>query len=82
MKVLELKEEKTLTTVVTDTTVVKTLEYIFTDYGDSVVANITLNNNKNNVITKVLWENQDYINIGQYTDEDIENKIFELLNIK
>lgn len=81
MNIIELDIPKELTTVVTNTTIVKTVEYIFTDYGDSVVANITINNNTSNIITKVLWEGQDYINIGQYTDNDIKNKVFELLTI-
>ncbi len=29
----------------------------------------------------VLWEGQDYINIGQWTDDDVNNRIKELLNV-
>ena len=29
----------------------------------------------------VLWEGQDYINIGQWTDSDVDVRIKELLNV-
>jgi hypothetical protein len=29
----------------------------------------------------VLWEGQDYINIGQWTDSDVDTRIKELLNV-
>lgn len=29
-------------------------------------------------IALVLWEGQDYINIGQWTDQDVNNRIIEL----
>lgn len=29
----------------------------------------------------ILWEGQDYIDIDQWTDTDVENRIKELLNI-
>ena len=29
----------------------------------------------------ILWEGQDYINIGDWTDLDVENRIKDLLNV-
>lgn len=47
------------------------------DNYNSVRANITFGKR---IMSLILWDGQDYINIGQYTDTDIKNRIIELLN--
>jgi hypothetical protein len=53
-----------------------------TDDGRSVYANISFFNTGGYTKTLMLWEGQDYINIGQWTDTDVNNRIKELLNIQ
>jgi len=48
------------------------------DDGSSVHANVIISEHCMNLM---LWSGMDYINIGQWTDEQAENKIKELLNV-
>jgi hypothetical protein len=59
--------------VITDTIQIKQL----IDDGNSVKAVITAND-KTTMIT--LWEDQSYTNIGQWTDNDVENRIIVLFS--
>lgn len=54
----------------------------FIDNGKKVEADITFtgpDGEQNQIWT--LWDGQEYINIGQYTDTDIQNRLNELLNL-
>jgi hypothetical protein len=79
MRVIELETEKNVTAIqevicVTDKIYISNI----TDTGQLVLANINV---KEYNISLVLWDGDDYISIGQWTDEQAENKIKELLNI-
>lgn len=53
----------------------------FIDNGKMVEADLTFigeGGTQNQIWT--LWDGQEYINIGQYTDTDIQNRLNELLN--
>ncbi len=52
-----------------------------TDDGFSVYANITFDIDPGYIKTIILWSGQDYINIGQWTDSDVDNRIKQILNI-
>jgi hypothetical protein len=54
---------------------------ILTDNGQSVTARISFFNPNGYSKTLVLWEDQDYINIGEWTDLDVELRIKKLLNV-
>ena len=52
----------------------------FTDTGSSVSALITIEDVAENQNKRlILWDGQAYLDAGQYTDEDIINRIKELL---
>ena len=48
-----------------------------TDTYSSVVAVVRLGSLQPNEL--ILWEGQDYINIGQWTDTDVQKRILELI---
>jgi hypothetical protein len=51
------------------------------DNGSSVEAEITFSlGEQSQVQTWTLWDGQDYINIGQWTDEDVIKRLNELIN--
>lgn len=52
-----------------------------TDDGQSVVARISFYNSGGYSKTITLWEGQDYINIGEWTDSQVDTRIKELLNL-
>ena len=52
----------------------------FTDNGESVVATVSFQSNTGFSKQITLWEGEEYINVGQYTDTDIQNRITEILN--
>lgn len=54
---------------------------ILSDNGQSVTARISFFNSNGYSRTLVLWEGQDYINIGEWTDLDVDLRIKELLNV-
>lgn len=51
------------------------------DTGNSVISKISFFNENGYTKELILWEGQDYINIGDWTDSDVNSKIIELLNI-
>jgi hypothetical protein len=51
------------------------------DDGSSVVVKISFFNPSGVTKEMVLWSGDDYINIGQWTDNDIDNRIKQLLNL-
>lgn len=55
---------------------------ILSDNGQSVTARISFFNSNGYSKTLVLWEGQDYINIGEWTDLDVDLRIKELLNVE
>lgn len=52
-----------------------------TDDGQSVVARISFYNSGGYSKNIVLWDGQEYINIGEWTDTQVEIRIKELLNL-
>jgi hypothetical protein len=52
-----------------------------TDDGQSVVARISFYNSGGYSKSIVLWDGQEYINIGEWTDTQVEIRIKELLNL-
>ena len=50
-----------------------------TDNGDSVTASISFFNETGYTKSLLLWEGNDYSNIGQWTDNDVNNRILELI---
>lgn len=52
-----------------------------TDDGEKVYAKISFFSNIGLTRLLILWEGQDYIDIGQWTDTDVDNRIKELLNL-
>lgn len=51
-----------------------------TDNGISVTCIISFFSETGNTKSLILWDGQDYIDIGQWTDEDVNNRIIEILN--
>lgn len=78
MKTIQLKTPKEIVTKESVTVNNVSLDYIIDDMT-KVVATITISDTNLNQIQLVLWDGQDYINIGQYTDEDITARIIELI---
>jgi endoglucanase Acf2 len=78
MKTIQLKTPKEIVTKESVTVNNVSLNFIIDDMT-KVVATITISDTNLNQIQLVLWDGQDYINIGQYTDEDITTRIIELI---
>jgi endoglucanase Acf2 len=78
MKTIQLKIPKEIVTKESVTVNNVSLNFIIDDMT-KVIATITISDTNLNQIQLVLWDGQDYINIGQYTDEDITARILELI---
>jgi len=65
--------------VALNTTVVN-IEYVTYD-GSKAVACISFGDDSGKQKILTLWEGEDYVNIGQWTDTDVQNRIVELLSI-
>lgn len=79
MKNIKLNNEKTIVFIEQKEVSITTDEITLvslTDNGSSVEALISINN-ETKFIT--LWQDKDYINIGQWTDIDVSERINELL---
>ena len=68
------REEQTLTTD-------KISVDMVSDDGEKVVVRISFFSSTGITRLLTLWEGQDYINIGDWTDDDVNNRIKELLNV-
>lgn len=51
------------------------------DTGTSVIARVSFFNSLGFSRNLILWEGQDYINIGDWTDSQVDLRIKELLNV-
>jgi hypothetical protein len=51
------------------------------DTGNSVISKVSFFNENGYTKELILWEGQDYINIGDWVDSDINSRIIELLNL-
>jgi hypothetical protein len=51
------------------------------DSGNSVTSKISFFNENGYTKQLVLWEGEDYLNIGDWTDSDVNSRILELLNL-
>lgn len=51
------------------------------DNGNSVITKISFFNQNGYTKELLLWEGQDYINIGDWVDSDVNSRIIELLNL-
>ena len=77
---IQLSEEKTIVLVTEQNVKTSNITVLnVTDYGDSVVANVSLQPMQGAVKNLVLWEGDAYTNIGQWTDEDVTARILELI---
>lgn len=52
-----------------------------TDDGSKVYVKLSFFHTSGLKRDLILWEGQDYINIGNWTDNDVINRIKELLNV-
>lgn len=52
-----------------------------TDDGQKVYAKVSFFSSTGIVRVITLWEGDDYVNIGQWTDNDVNNRVKELLNV-
>jgi hypothetical protein len=52
-----------------------------TDDGEKVIARLSFFSSTGLTRLLVLWEGQDYNNIGNWTDDDVKNRVKELLNV-
>lgn len=64
-------------TIQTDRISIDTL----TDDGQSVVARISFYDSGGYSKVITLWEGQDYIDIGEWTDSNVDSRIKEILNL-
>ena len=51
------------------------------DNGNSVITKISFFNQNGYTKELLLWEGQDYINIGDWVDSDVNSRIIELLGL-
>ena len=51
------------------------------DNGNSVITKISFFNQNGYTKELLLWEGQDYINIGDWIDSDVNSRIIELLGL-
>jgi hypothetical protein len=51
------------------------------DTGYSVISKVSFFNENGYTKELILWEGQDYINIGDWVDSDVNSRIIELLNL-
>jgi hypothetical protein len=65
------------TTLLTDKISIDTVS----DDGNKVVVRLSFFNSTGLTRLLTLWEGQDYVNIGNWTDDDVNNRIKELLNV-
>jgi hypothetical protein len=52
-----------------------------TDDGKKVYCKVSFFHTSGLKRDLILWEGQDYNNIGNWTDDDVENRVKELLNV-
>ncbi len=71
---IEVKEEVVIST---ETVYV---EWIM-DYADRAIARVAFSNPPMYLKDLTLWEGDDYVNIGQWTDQQAMDRIKELLNV-
>lgn len=82
-RILNLKQKTTIVLLTREEIKVDTEKISIdsvNDFGDSVQASVSFETGYSKIL--VLWENEEYTEIGQYTDEDVNNRILELLEIK
>jgi hypothetical protein len=73
---IEIVEQKELKKTINSVTVVA-----FIDDFKSVIASISFNDDILNIRNITLWnQGEEYEKIGQYTDDDILNRVLELIN--
>ena len=76
---INLGQEKVLKTIPARNITINEIEikYIVDFYDQKKVVAYT-----NSILGEiVLWEGDNYTQIGQWTDQDVQNRIFEILNI-
>lgn len=56
------------------------IEWIM-DYSSAAVARVSFGDPAGRTIDLTLWEGDDYVNIGQWTDQQAMDRIKELLNV-
>lgn len=76
MRTIKLKEPKKVVTVEEVSTTTDELSLETTDTGDSVFANIQIGGASKKII---LWEGDEYLKVGNWTDEMVNERILELI---
>ncbi|CAB4159128.1 hypothetical protein UFOVP699_65 [uncultured Caudovirales phage] len=71
---LEVKEEVTISTEIIY------VEWIM-DFADRAIARVAFNDPSRYLRDLTLWEGDDYVSIGQWTDQQAMDRIKELLNV-
>lgn len=56
------------------------IEWIM-DYSNAAVARVSFGDPTGRTLDLVLWEGADYVNIGQWTDQQAIDRVKELLNV-
>ena len=79
MRELNLKEEKTIQIVKEEKIEVVTNKVTIQQVIDNNTAVFAVIEINTNIVTLCLWEGEAYINIGNWTDTDVNNKILELI---
>lgn len=83
-KEIQLSTEQSIVVITREETTLLTNKISvdsITDDGNRVVSRISFFSSTGLTRLLTLWEGQDYINIGDWTDLDVENRIKELLNV-
>ena len=84
-RTINLSQEENVTIVTREEEIVTTDKISVdnvNDDGQSVVARISFFNSRGYTKTLILWNGQEYINIGQWTDSDVDARIKQLLNLQ
>lgn len=84
-RTINLSQEENVTIVTREEEIVTTdkisVDTIIDD-GKSAVASISFFNSMGYTKTLILWNGEEYINIGQWTDSDVDDRIKQLLNLQ
>jgi hypothetical protein len=84
-RTINLSQEENVTIVTREEEIVTTDKISVdnvNDDGQSVTAMVSFFNSMGYTKTLILWNGQEYINIGQWTDSDVDARIKQLLNLQ
>lgn len=79
-----LNQEEEIVIITREETIINTDKIsvdLVSDDGSTVTARISFFNTNGYTKTLTLWGGESYAQIGQWTDQDVDNRIKELLNL-